>query len=486
MNLISITNLKLYFGERLILDIPDFKIYKGDKIGIVGANGAGKSTLLNVLNGDLNSNTGTIKVNASISYYKQFHDDEIPDSISSNCMKEAKRFKVNFYDSNLYSGGEKNRLRLAKVFSDDSDLYFFDEPTSNLDYQGILLLKHELSRINSFLLVSHDRLLLNECCNKIIEIFDSKLSIYEGNYDAYILQRDMEYKRALSEYEKYEKEKKRLLSVYQDKLIKAQKIAKKPKDRGQRIGKECGTKSFSSKAKNMQKSALAVRKKADMLEVKSKPKELPRLKIDFRLTNPPRNKYIIEINDLSFGYDSHIIFENINLRVKNGEKIAILGDNGVGKTTLLNLIVEDYSAIRRVPAVKYGYFSQGFEQLDFSKTVLENAMRDSVQNICIVRTMLARLLFPESSLAKCVRLLSGGECIRLALVKLIVSDANVLILDEPTNYLDLISREAIEKVLQEYIGTIIFASHDITFVDAIATQKFLIKDKSIAEIEEIV
>lgn len=484
MLLLDITNLKFFFGEKIILDIPNLKIYTGDKIGVVGTNGSGKSTLLNLISGDLSYDEGRIQVNATLTYHKQFYTNQLcSNTITPEEIKKTKQFQSNSNSTSFYSGGEKNRLQLAKTFSTQSDLYLIDEPTSNLDYSGIELLKTELLRLDSFLLVSHDRTLLNECCNKIIELSDSQLTLYEGNYNAYEIQKNAAYNRDLFEYSEYVKEKKRLLSVYQDKLIKAKKVAKKPTDPGQRVGKECGSKSYASKAKNMEKSAQAALKRLDMLEKKEKPHEPVNVKIDFRLTNPPRNKYILEINDLTFSYDSNILFEQLSMQFKNGEKIAILGNNGTGKTTLLNLIATGHSTIKIVPTAKIGYFRQEFEQLDLSKTILENAMYDSIQNTQVVRTMLARLLFDEKSLSKKVSVLSGGERVRLALAKLIVSDANILILDEPTNYLDLASREIIEKVLQEYMGTIIFVSHDKTFVDAIATQKFIISNKKLVEIE---
>ena len=251
MELIQATNIKLYFGNRIILDIPNLKIYQGDKIGIVGINGCGKSTLLNLLYGDLESDEGNIKKNAYISYHKQFCNNRLivkPSTTSQ--IKKINLFKTDTQSSAPYSGGEKTRLQLAEIFSEKADIYFLDEPTSNLDYEGILLLQNELSKIQSFLLVSHERMLLNKCCNKIIEISDSILTAYTGNYEFYETQKNAAYNKKLFEYNQYNQEKKRLMSIYHDKLTKANKIAKKPKDPGKRISKECGSKSFSSKAKS--------------------------------------------------------------------------------------------------------------------------------------------------------------------------------------------------------------------------------------------
>lgn len=482
MELITIANVKLYFGDRLILDIPNLKIHKGDRIGIVGANGSGKSTLLNLLSGSVQCDAGVIHVNGTIAYCRQFFKNT--PYVADTVKQKKNGMKFGVIDSENHSGGEKQRVQLSEIFSNNADIYFLDEPTSNLDYKGILLLKDELAKRNTFLLVSHDRALLNECCNKIIEISDATLILYEGNYAAYEYQKKLHADRKAFEYNQYIKEKKRLQTEYIEKSAKAKRIAKKPKDRGQRIGKECGTKSFSSKAKNMEKSAKAALKKIEMLEQKEKPKEDPAIKIDFRLTNPPKNKYVIQIDNLCYGYDSKILFDHLNLSIRNGEKVAILGDNGAGKTTLLNLIVNGHPSIRTVPGAVFGYVGQHYEQLDLSKTVLENAMHDAVQNTQTVRTILARLLFDERSLNRKANVLSGGERVRLSMAKLLVSNANMLILDEPTNYLDLNSRKAVEKVLQDYMGTILFVSHDITFVDAIASRRLLLSGQKIQDYEE--
>lgn len=477
MELITMANVKLYFADRLLLDIPDFKVCSGEKIGIIGDNGSGKTTLFKMIIGDIKADEGNIKVNGIPNYCEQFY------SVTHSMSIMSREQSVNNYryigkNCKIYSGGEIKRFQLAYIFSQYADVYLLDEPTGNLDYDGIKLLIENLKNLNTYLLISHDRTLLNQCCNKIVEISNSKLNIYEGNYSSYEYQKKLKEERNQFEYIQYITKKKRLQKEYLEKTVRAKKIAKKPKNKGKCIGKECGTKSYSSKAKNMEKSAQVAIKKIEMLEKKEKPVESPKIKMDFRLTNPPENnRCIIQISDLCYKINTKKLFEKFNLSIYNREKVAILGNNGTGKTTLLNFIVDGHPSIRTISNVRFGYLKQNFNNISLDKTVLENVMLYSVQRMEVVCTILARLLFFEDSLHLKADKLSGGERVRLSIAQIIVSDANVLVLDELTNYLDLNSRLVVEEVLKEYPGTILFTSHDIMFVDAIATRKIYLDKK---------
>ena len=210
------------------------------------------------------------------------------------------------------------------------------------------------------------------------------------------------------------------------------------------------------------------------MEIKEKPKSDAVIKLDFRLTNPPRNAIVIRVEDLTFAYDDIPVLEHCDLVVKNGSKLALLGDNGAGKTTLLNLIMER-EQVSVVPSAKIGYLKQNFSQIDLEKTVMENISRVSIQKESVARMILARLLLTARDLQKLGKDLSGGERMKLAFAMLLVSDINVLIMDEPTNYLDIASIEALENLLSEYEGTVLFTSHDKAFVDHVATDRYLIE-----------
>jgi len=215
------------------------------------------------------------------------------------------------------------------------------------------------------------------------------------------------------------------------------------------------------------------------MEVKEKPKEELTARPDFRLTNPPRNPIVIRGEHISFQYDDHIIFDDADFIIRNGSKVALLGGNGMGKTTLLELISDQYEGIHIVPGAKIGYARQNMSQIDFEQTVLENVRRVSIQSESLSRTVLARLLLSERDMNKKAFELSGGERMKLSFAMLFVSDVNMLIFDEPTNYLDIPSVEALEKMLMEYEGTLLFTSHDKVFVDRIATDRYRIESGKI-------
>lgn len=201
--------------------------------------------------------------------------------------------------------------------------------------------------------------------------------------------------------------------------------------------------------------------------------------MDFSLTDPPANKRWIVCEGLTFGYGDRTIFREARFNLSKGSKTAIIGENGAGKTTLLNLIYQRNQAIRLAPRVRLGYFYQDFDHFDPHKTALENVLTDSVQNETTARTILAGLRITGDAVHKPISVLSGGEKLKVALAKLLTSDANLLLLDEPTNYLDTDSLEALQNLLQAYQGAILLVSHDQAFVNAVANQLFIIEDQQI-------
>ncbi|MBQ8136666.1 MAG: ABC-F family ATP-binding cassette domain-containing protein, partial [Clostridia bacterium] len=232
----------------------------------------------------------------------------------------------------------------------------------------------------------------------------------------------------------------------------------------------------ASKAKMLERSARNIEQRMEHMEAKERPREAPSIRPDFRLTDPPQNRFILQAEHLSFAYPGgKVIFEDAAFQLEHGARTALLGPNGSGKTTLFHLIREG-EAVRIVPKARLGFFHQDLSDLREEDTVLESVMHASIQSETIVRAVLARLLFFSRDLQKRVGILSGGEKIRLSFARLFTSEANVLILDEPTNYLDIPSVEALERMCSEYEGTMLFASHDEAFVDAVATNRLAIKD----------
>ena len=384
-------------------------------------------------------------------------------------------------DQAEFSGGEKTRIKLANALGSMAVLLFADEPTTNLDYKGIEILRQKLAGFDTLLLISHDRILLDDLCTRIVEIKDGKLRDYSGNYSFYKAQKEKELDRSELEYEKYVAEKSGLEAAISDRRGKSKSIKKAPKRMGNSEAR-LHRRSANEKQEKINNAVNSLKTRLDKLEKKEKPRELPRIKLDFSLTSPPENKIVISGEKLDFSYGDKRIFSNAGFKVYNGLKTAIWGENGSGKTTLLNLIYGRSSEnIYIVPKARIGYFCQEFENLEYDKTVLENVMEESVQTQTVVRTILARLLISGDDVFKNVGVLSGGERIKVSFARLFASNVNVLLLDEPTNYLDMPSLEALEKVLREYEGTVLFVSHDRAFVNAVADRVLILENHAIAE-----
>lgn len=475
-------NIIVMFGEQKVLDFDRFVVYQGERIGLVGANGAGKTTLFRVLAGELEPDAGTVKAMCDSHFFRQFSQGVNQFELDG---KEAKTLQVQDKAwQETVSGGEDTRLRLAWMFSSGKLLALLDEPTANLDMKGISLLKTKLLELDTMIIVSHDRALLNALCTRIVEVQDGRLTSYDGNYDDYMQQKSQAVQRQWTEYENYTSEKKRLEKVYLQKKKKAASIEKLPPGMTPR---EAGLRNFLShhpkdaKAGKMEASAKNVLERIEHMEVKEKPKEPPKMRPDFRLTDPPENAVVIRGEDICFSYeDGREIFENASFQIRNRSRVAIVGENGAGKTTLLNLIRQEYTlnkgTIYVVPKASIGLLDQNMASLDLEKTVLQNVMEESVQKEGIARTILDRLLLSARDMQKKAGVLSGGERIKLAFAKLFVGRANVLILDEPTNYLDIPSVEALEEMFSEYEGVLIFVSHDEAFIRACATEILEIKN----------
>lgn len=473
--LIECNDIKKYFGDRLLLDIEDLKIYSDDKIGIVGVNGVGKTTLINILMKRLEPDEGCVKLNCDYAFVSQLEESE-----AINISDEmASRFNISNTWNEDMSGGEKTRFKLASVFDKRADMLFADEPTSNLDINGIELLEKGLQDFNGALvIISHDRTLLDKVCNKIIEVSFGKIKIYNGNFSKYRELKEEEKIRAEFEYEQYISEKKRLEGVIANTRQKAASIKGAPKRMGNseaRLHKMGGQKA----KKGLDNAVKNLRKRVEHLEVKEKPKEQGIINFDIQDVSRLHSKIIIEGRKISKAFDKKIIFKDAELNIYNGWKVALIGDNGCGKSTLIKMIMDSEDGIKVAKGAKVGYFSQDMNILDDEKSILENVMDTSIYDETFTRTLLARLLFRKEDVYKKVSLLSGGERVKVSFAKLMLQDINILILDEPTNYLDINSMEVVEEALRAYSRTIFFVSHDRSFVRTIADHIMTIENKKI-------
>ncbi len=469
-------NIKKYYGDRLILDIKDLKIYSNDRIGIVGLNGSGKTTLMDILSKSKTPDEGVVKIYGNHSYITQL---EHPLDAQLN-SKIGSFFNINnIKDIKNLSGGEKTKLKIAQSIDNSSDILFADEPTSNLDMKSIKILEEILKAFDGCLiLISHDRHLLDSLCNKILEIENGTVKEYKGNYSDYIHQKRMEIERQKLEYEKFSKEKQRLEKALHDVNNKASSMKKAPSRMG--ISEARLHKGFTSgKKAKIHQATNSLKTRIEKLETTEKPKESAKTLIDIPSASKLRSKVVIRGSKISKSFDNKVLFKDIDLEIKNGDKIALIGDNGTGKTTLINMIVSGSENIKTVPKAKIAYFSQELEILDDKDTIIESVMKNSIYNETFVRTLLARLLFRRDDVYKTIKVISGGEKVKTAFAKIFLQDMNLVILDEPTNYLDIHSIESLEDVLKDYTGTLLVASHDRRFIDKVTNKLFILENKNL-------
>jgi macrolide transport system ATP-binding/permease protein len=476
MLLLRAANIVKYYGDRKVLAFDEFKIFAGDKYGVVGANGAGKSTLLDILAGEISVDEGSIEVYTKISYIKQQEGVTLK---NIGDLKVASELDVcqGFHDN--MSGGEIAKARFAQSYDPNVGLLLADEPTSNMDMKGASVVEKILSDFKgALLIVSHDRALLDALCTGIIQVSDGGIHIFKGNYTRYMEEKEEILRRQRAEYEKYIGERERLTERLHERRENIKGIRKTPKRMGNseaRLHRAAGTEIQEKLAKN----AKALERRIERLEVKEKPHGAPKVQMAIDAWEMPGAKILISASDLDLCFGSRSIFHGASFEVPNGSKTALIGDNGSGKTSLARMILWGDDRIRVAPGVKVGYFSQDFSILEDGSTILENLMKDSVKPQWEVRTIPARLLFKGHDVHKKVEVLSGGEKVKVSIAKLMVSETNFLILDEPTNYLDSYSLEALEQVIRDYGGTVLLISHDRKFIENVADRILIIEDYKI-------
>jgi len=472
MLLVECRNLKKSYGDRLILDIENLCIYDHDRIGIVGVNGAGKTTLLNLLSKRIEPDEGWVKLYGRCSYISQLE----PPQEAIIQPEIASKFQVHQTYRESMSGGEKTRFKLAAGLSHNNAIIFADEPTSNMDIEGIQLVERSLAKFaGALVLISHDRDLLDSLCTKIIEIERGKIKTYSGNYSKYIKQKTEEQNLAQFEYEQYVKEKKRLERTIISIREKGKSMRKTPRRMGNSEARLHKMGNQKAKA-NLDRAIKNVESRIKHLEVKEKPPVDKKIKLDIGEVQKVYSKIIIEGSGLNKSFGEKVIFKDAQFQIENGAKVGLIGPNGCGKSTLLKMIVNQELPIKTAPNIRIGYFSQEMCILDETKSILDNVMVESIYEERFVRLLLARLLFKGDSVYKKVGILSGGEKVKASFAKIICSDFNLLILDEPTNYLDLYSLEVVEEVLREYEHTLLFVSHDRRFINSVANQILIIED----------
>jgi len=518
--ILSCNNISKSFGTDVIIKSCSFNIEDHEKAAIVGINGAGKSTLLKIITGIEPADTGlvTLAKDKTLGYLAQQQnlgsDNTIYDELLSvkqyildiekelrsiekrmntadgdeleNLMKKYSDLNHRFEMENGYaykseitgvlkglgfseedftlnvntlSGGQKTRVALGRLLLAKPDIILLDEPTNHLDMESIRWLENYLLNYNgAVLIVAHDRYFLDKIVSKIIELDNGVATVFSGNYTDYAAKKAILRNMKLKEYLNQQREIK-----HQEDVITKLK----------QFNREKSIKRAESREKML-----------DKIEIVDKPQELNN-KMNIKLEpNVVSGNDVLTISGLSKSFDDVTLFDNIDIEIKRGERVALIGNNGTGKTTILKLIngiIEpDSGSIYLGAKVNIGYYDQEHHVLDPDKTIFDE-IRDAYPDLnnTQIRNTLAAFLFTNEDVFKYIRDLSGGEKGRVSLAKLMLSNANFLILDEPTNHLDIVSKEILENALNNYTGTVLFVSHDRYFINAAATRIIELSNKTV-------
>jgi ATPase subunit of ABC transporter with duplicated ATPase domains len=508
--MIALSRIGKHYGRQLLLVDASFQLNPGEKVGLVGCNGSGKTTLLRLIAGEESPDVGDVSVprDLSIGYFKQeagemsgravideaiagsgklgelhheladleraLADPERADEMDELLARfgdvqgayqqlggyelEARAREVlaglGFHDAQIdgdvgaLSGGWKMRVAIAKVLIGKPDVLLLDEPTNHLDIESILWLEEFLQHSDAALLMTcHDRDFMNRVVKRIVEIDGGELVSYGGDYDFYDREREVRAKQEEAAF------------------TRQQAMLKKEERFIERFEKH------AAKAAQVQSRV----KKLEKIEKLEAPKR--RVIVPFEFRPPPRSgNDVATLKDVGKRYGEHVIYDHFDLEIRRGERWCVMGVNGAGKTTLLKMVAgvlrPDSGEVRIGASVKMGYFSQAaLELLDPEKTVWQQIDGDfPTANISVKRNLLGAFEFPGDEIDKPIRVLSGGERSRLVLARMLFDPPNFLVLDEPTNHLDLATKEMLVKTLTKFDGTMLFVSHDRTFLKGLATK----------------
>ncbi|MBR6966513.1 MAG: ABC-F family ATP-binding cassette domain-containing protein [Clostridia bacterium] len=470
--MLEATELRLYIGDRLLLDIDRLAVYDGERIGLIGENGAGKTTLMRVLAGEIEPESGRVRRMSPVAMVHQHGSGDGGGDKETRAVFKARGSREGL------SGGEMTRNRIAGALSAHPGLLLADEPTTDLDQEGLRLLRRSLAGFaGAILLVSHDRALLRELCTRIWYLEDGKIADFPGGYDSFMAERTRQRERAAFEYDQYKEEQKRLKESAQRMAERASQVKKAPSRMGNSEAR-LHTREWTDSVLQLSHAKRTIQNRLERLEVKEKPRKLPEITMKLGVSHPVEAKEVLSFRCESLEAGGKTLLEDTAFTLPTGSRTALIGPNGCGKTTLLRVLnglesdaVRMKGSVRLNPAARPGWFDQHHEgTLSPEKTVLENVMRDSVHPEHFARTVMACLGISGDDVFKPLKLLSGGERAKTALGRLLLMDCNTLLLDEPTNHLDLFTMEELEKLLDGYGGTILFVSHDEEFIRKTATR----------------
>lgn len=477
----ELENIEVIYLDKEILKIDRLAVHQFDRIGIVGKNGAGKSTLVKLMAGIVQPTNGKVKRHVESGYFEQLEAPKARDADPALLGKLSVP-----QNSEQLSGGEQTRMKLAQLFTQYYEALLIDEPTTHLDQDGITFLLEELKYYyGALILISHDRTVLDELVTTIWEVHEGQVRVYSGNYSDYIVQKQLEREQQRQAHEQFMREKIRLEKAAQEKMKKAEKIAQagsmSKKESKAKANRMFETKSKGTSQKAVQRAAKAIEHRMERLQEVEAVQEDK--KIVFRQSKALElhNKFPIMADRLTLQINKRVLLEEVSFQLPLGLKIAIGGPNGCGKSTLLRHIINNGPGLTISPKAKIGYFHQMSYQFTTDETVLQFVKNRSDYDEGLLRSVLYSMQFIGTDLQKNVKLLSGGEAIRLQLCQLFLGDFNILVLDEPTNFLDIDAIGALEQFMDAYEGTIIFVSHDQAFIKKVADVKYLIHNKKLKQ-----
>ena len=513
--------VKSFDLEKKILDGLTFQVDTGERVGLLGRNGAGKTTLFRILTGELDYDSGTVQIasgrrvglisqipvypagytvedvlqtafarmfrmkdemdalalcmeqgasdDATLRRYGELNarfeglggwDTETAVNKVANGLSISPEMRTRLFDR--LSGGEKTRVNLGRLILEDTDVLLLDEPTNHLDLQATEWLEEYLRRFRGTVVtISHDRYFLDRTVTRIIELLDGKAEFYSGNYSFYAIEKERRYQERMKQYLKEQAKIRQLEKAAEQLHLWAF------------MGNDA-----------LHKRAFSMEKRIERMRTTQKPTKARRLEARFQ-SREFKGDEVLQIRGVSKAFGQRRLFDDVYLRCEGGERIALLGENGTGKTTLLNMIMglehPDSGMIRLGPSVKAAYLPQVIHFDHPERSILDTMLYELDITPQSARNRLAAYQFTGEDVFKPVSVLSGGELSRLRLCMLMDESVNLLILDEPTNHLDIDSREWLEQAVEDFDGTLLFVSHDRYFINRFATRVWELEHADITD-----
>lgn len=474
---IRMHDIEIEIQGHTLLEKGNGTVNKGDVIGIIGKNGAGKSTLLNLLNKKIAPTKGQLiygQEDLKVSMVEQETESYLMDRLTTDELTLLKHWHVPAHHFEKLSGGEKLKARLAKGFTTYCDLLLLDEPTNHLDEQSLAFLTKQLKAYNgTIVLVSHDRAFLDSVATKIWAIENRSLVEHKGNYTSYIKAREEKRAAQQREYEKQQKKIKRIENQMNQLSSWSSKAhSQSTKQEGFKEFYRVKAKKIDSQVKSKQK-----RLENELEQVKVD-QVSPEYEVQFTMkASGKKGRRFLEVKALHKAFGDRVLFTNSHFTIQHGEKVAITGPNGSGKTTFLQMIVgeEPFEGdVWKSSSATIGYLTQEVFDLPLDQMPEQLFYQKTYEDRGHVQNLMKHLGFKASQWSEPIELMSMGERVKLKLMKYILEEKDVLVLDEPTNHLDLESREQLEDTLAQYSGTMLVVSHDRYFLEQTTNTKLVI------------